>query len=145
MHARVTNYHLRTTFHTVSEGEFSEVGRLSRSSGGWPTSLARRRLLAWWFVFVRCLEDGDHVVGSHGPIGLLQLQPVFLGDLAAVVGPLGGLLDVSYSLVRKVDQDHVGGHTIPSSSFFRPWPTGPKPFRLPPCSRHDAILRVPEH
>jgi hypothetical protein len=34
-----------------------------------------------------------------------------------VVGPLGGLLDVSYSLVRKVDQDHVGGHTIPSSSF----------------------------
>jgi hypothetical protein len=26
---------------------------------------------------VRCLEDGDHVVGSHGPIGLLQLQPVF--------------------------------------------------------------------
>src|ERR687898_3541381 len=66
---------------------------------------------------VRRLEDGDHVVGSHGPIGLLQLQPVFLGDLAAVVGPLGGLLDVPYALVRKVDQDHVGGHTIPSSSF----------------------------
>src|ERR671911_3125349 len=66
---------------------------------------------------VRCLEDGDHVVGSHRPVSPLQLKPVLLGDLAAVDGALGGLLDVPYALVGKVDQDHVGGHTIPSSSL----------------------------
>jgi hypothetical protein len=66
---------------------------------------------------VWCLEDGDHVIGSDSPIGLLQLHPMLLGDLAAVVGPLGGLLDVPYALVGPVEQDHVGRHTI-SSSFF---------------------------
>src|SRR5215204_5512731 len=68
---------------------------------------------------VRCLEDGDHVVGSHGPIGLLQLQPVFVSELAAMVKALGGLLDVPYALVGPVDQDHVGSHTVSSSSFFK--------------------------
>src|ERR687897_3760167 len=32
---------------------------------------------------VRCLEDGDHVVGSYRPVSLLQLQPMLLGDLPA--------------------------------------------------------------
>src|SRR5215216_2656703 len=67
---------------------------------------------------VWCLEDGDHVVGSDGPVGLLQLHPMFLGDLAAMVVPLGGLLDVPYALVGPVDQGHVGRHTIPSSFSF---------------------------
>jgi hypothetical protein len=67
---------------------------------------------------VRCLEGGDHVVGSDGPVSLLQLQPVLLGELAAVVGAPDGLLDVPYALVGSVEQDHVGRHTISSSFSF---------------------------
>src|ERR671913_2421845 len=65
---------------------------------------------------VRCLEDGDHVVGSYRPVGLLQLQPMLLGNLTAVVGTLGGVLDVPYALVGPIHQNHVTGH-VPSASL----------------------------
>src|ERR671913_371454 len=65
---------------------------------------------------VRCLEDGDHVVGTDGPVGLLQLQPVLRGELAAAVGTLEGLLDVSDTLLGPVHQDHIAGHTSSSLS-----------------------------
>src|SRR3712207_9209135 len=61
------------------------------------------------FVVGGC-EDGYHVVGPDGPVGLLELQPMLLGEIGAAVGPLDGLLDVPYALLGPVDQDHVGGH-----------------------------------
>jgi len=67
---------------------------------------------------VGCLEDGDHIVGTDGPVGLVQLQPVLVGELTAAVGTLEGLLDVPYALLGPVHQDHVAGHM--PSSFLPP-------------------------
>src|SRR5918993_4400992 len=90
---------------------------------------------------VRCLEDGDHVVGSYCPISLLQLQAMFLGDLTAVVGTLLGLLDVPYALVGPVYEDHVAGHMRPPPFSHPAYPVGPGAFH----HRHDAILTVLAH
>src|SRR5215217_1719597 len=64
---------------------------------------------------VWCLEDGDHVVGSYRPVSLLQRQPMLLGDLTAVVGALGGVLDIPYALVGPIHEDNVTGHVSSSS------------------------------
>src|SRR5215208_1768931 len=63
---------------------------------------------------VRGCVDGDHVVGSDGPVCLLEVQPVLLGEMGTAVGPLYGLPDVPYALLGPVHKDHVCGH-LPSS------------------------------
>jgi hypothetical protein len=45
---------------------------------------------------------------------------MLLGDLAAVVGALDGVLDVLYALVGLIHQDHVTGH-VPSSLPPEDW------------------------
>src|SRR5215207_1368971 len=63
---------------------------------------------------VRGCEDGNHVVGTDGPVCLLELQPVLLGEIGTAVGPLYGLPDVPNALVGPVHQNHVGGHLLSS-------------------------------
>src|SRR5215218_10903115 len=59
---------------------------------------------------VRCLEDNYHVVGTDGPVGLLQLHPVFLGNLGTTVGSGDGIRYVFDALVGVVDQTDISGH-----------------------------------
>src|SRR5215212_8397155 len=59
---------------------------------------------------VRCLKDNYHVVGTDGPVGLLQLHPVFLGNLGTTVGSGDGIRYVFDALVGVVDQTDISGH-----------------------------------
>src|SRR5215218_3433982 len=94
---------------------------------------------------VRRLEDGDHVVGTDGPVRLLQRQPMLLGYLAAAVGTLEGLLDVSDTLLGPVHQDHIAGHLSSSLSPEEPGgsPTSPiMPARGIPRIRRETFQRI---
>jgi hypothetical protein len=51
-------------------------------------------------LVVRCLEDNYHVVGTDGPVGLLQLHPVLVGNIGTTVGSGDGIPYVFDALRR---------------------------------------------
>src|SRR5215207_10470099 len=60
-------------------------------------------------LVVRGLENGNHVVRPHRPVGLLELGPMLLREPGALVGPLHGFLDVLYpSSVQFTSTTYVG-------------------------------------
>src|SRR5215218_5617642 len=61
-------------------------------------------------LVVRCLEDNYHVVGTDGPVGLLQLHPVLVGHIGTTVGSGDGIPYVFDALVGVVHQTDVSGH-----------------------------------
>src|SRR5215212_2139048 len=74
-------------------------------------------------LVVRCLEDNYHVVGTDGPVGLLQLHPVLLGNLGTAVGSGDSIRYVFDALVGVVDQTDISGHracSFPSVSTETP-------------------------
>src|SRR5918997_4643259 len=78
---------------------------------------------------IRCLEDDYHVVGSDGPVGLLQLHPVFVGNIGTTVGSGDGVRYVFDALVGVVHQTDVSGHRACSFPSFpqKPWCLQMKP------------------
>src|SRR5215218_784340 len=79
---------------------------------------------------VRCLKDNYHVVGTDGPVGLLQLHPVLLGHIGTTVGSGDGIPYVFDALVGVVHQTDISGHrasSFPSVSTKHQWCLQMKP------------------